>query len=418
MTGTNASESAAPGFAVKTTLLLVMALPMMAFAPLSPALPAISAHFADVPNIDYLSRFVLTMPAIFIALLSPAAGFLVDRFGRKRLLLGSIVLYGVSGTSGAAFDSLTALLASRAVIGIAMAGVLTATTTLVGDYFAGRERQRFLGLRGAVVNYTAVFVNVLGGLIATVNWRASFVIFVVAFALLPLVARNLYEPAGQPRESQRAAARNGEHADARSGDGPSPDADPVPGLFLAFAYALTIAWSMAFFMVPVQLPFFLRQIGAESPVTAGLAIAMSGFSVATISLFFARIRSRLSAEAMMGIGFGLVAVGYVLVANAGTAAPVFVAVAVSGSGFGFLMANVVVWILDNTPARVRGRVAGGITTAIFVGQFASPLVSQPIANAAGLAAAYATVAAAMAVIAGGFALYLLIRRGAAGGSTR
>lgn len=403
MASTGASESAAPGFAVKTTLLLVMALPMMAFAPLSPALPAISAHFADIPNVDYLSRFVLTMPAISIALLSPVAGFLVDRFGRKRLLLGSIVLYGVAGTSGAAFDSLTALLASRGVIGIAMAGILTATTTLVGDYFAGLDRQRFLGLRGAFVNYTAVFVNVLGGLIATVNWRASFAIFVVAFALLPLVARNLYEPARQSRDQQRAMVRNG--------NGSIPEADPVPGLFLAFAYALTVAWSMAFFMVPVQLPFYLRELGAESPAIAGLAIATSGFAVATISLFYARIRSRLSAEAMMGIGFGLVAAGYVFVAAATTAAHVFGAVAVSGIGFGFLMANVVVWILDSTPARVRGRVAGGITTAIFVGQFASPLVSQPIANVFGLAAAYGTVAAAMAVIAAGFVIYLLLRRG-------
>ncbi len=173
MANTGATGGATADFAVRVTLLAVMALPMMAFAPLSPALPAISAHFADVPNIDYLSRFVLTVPAIFIALLSPAAGFLVDRFGRKRLLLGSITLYGVSGLSGAAFDSLPLLLASRGVIGIAMAGILTATTTLVGDYFAGQERQRFLGLRGAFVNYTAVFVNVLGGLIATFVMRVS-----------------------------------------------------------------------------------------------------------------------------------------------------------------------------------------------------------------------------------------------------
>ena len=167
MTSSGAGDGAAEGFAVKLTLLIAMALPMMAFAPLSPALPAISAHFADVPNIDYLSRFVLTMPAIFIALLSPVAGLVVDRFGRKRLLVGSIALYGVSGVSGAAFDSLSLLLASRAVIGVAMAGILTATTTLVGDYFSGKDRQRFLGLRGAFVNYVAVIINALGGLIAS-----------------------------------------------------------------------------------------------------------------------------------------------------------------------------------------------------------------------------------------------------------
>lgn len=410
MTNTGASDDATPGFAVTATLLIVMALPMMAFAPLSPALPAISAHFAHVPNVDYLSRFVLTLPAIFIASLSPFAGFLVDRFGRKRLLLVSIALYGVAGVSGAAFDSLSALLATRAVIGVAMAGILTATTTLVGDYYAGKDRQRFLGMRGAVVNYVAVFINILGGLIATVNWRASFAIFIIAFALLPLASRVLYEPARQPRGGQRATAG--------IGDGPNPGAEPVPGLFLAFGYAITVAWAVAFFMVPVQLPFYLRELGAESPAIAGLAIATSGFSVATISLFYARMRSHLRAETMMAIGFGLIAVGYLLVAAAGAAYHVFGAVVVSGVGFGFLMANVVVWILDRTPARVRGRVAGGITTATFVGQFSSPLVSQPIANAFGLATAYATIAAAMAVIAAGFLLYLILGRvsgrGAAG----
>lgn len=405
MADTSAAEDAAAGFAVKLSLLVVMALPMMAFAPLSPALPAISAHFADVPNIEYLSRFVLTMPAIFIALLSPAAGFLVDRFGRKRLLLGSIALYGVSGLSGGAFDSLPLLLASRGVIGIAMAGILTATTTLVGDYFDGAERQRFLGLRGAFVNYVAVFVNVLGGLIATVNWRASFAIFVVAFALIPLVARNLYEPVRQTRAAP---------ADGPGRNGPTLGVEPVPALFLAFAYLLTIAWSMAFFMVPVQIPFLLLELGAESPAIAGLAIATSGFSVATISLFYARIRSRFRAETLMAIGFSLVAVGFILVARAGSASQVFGALAVSGAGFGFLMANIVVWILDNTPARVRGRVAGGTTTAIFVGQFSSPLVSQPIAGAFSLATAYAVVAAATAVIAGGFVLYLIVWRRPAG----
>lgn len=414
MASTRVTDGAAPAFAVKITLLLTMALPMMAFAPLSPALPAIAAHFSDVPNVEYLSRFVLTLPAIFIAILSPVAGFLVDRFGRKRLLLGSIALYGVVGVSGAAFDSLPALLASRGVMGIAMAGILTATTTLVGDYYSGKDRQRFLGLRGAFVNYAAVLINVLGGLIAVVNWRASFAIFIVAFALLPLVSRFLYEPSRQ----SRTLPAGSQPAEAGNGGGSIADAEPVPGLFLAFAYALTIAWSIAFFMVPVQLPFYLRVLGAESPAIAGLAIATSGFSVATMSLFYARIRSRLSAEAMMAIGFGLVGVAFFFVADAEAVSQVFASVALAGIGFGFLMANVVVWILDKTPERVRGRVAGGIATATFVGQFCSPLVSQPIANAFGLAAAYATIAAGMAVISGGFVLFLLLRRGGAGRAVR
>ena len=391
------------GFAVTTTLLIVMAMPMMAFAPLSPALPAISEHFAHVPNIDYLSRFVLTLPAIFIAILSPFAGAFVDRFGRKRLLIGSMVLYGVVGVSGGVLDSLTALLVTRAVMGIAIAGIMTSSTTLLGDYFSGRARQRVMGLRGAFVNYTAVFINAIGGLIASFNWRASFLIFLVAFVLLPLAARMLYEPVAHRRSPDEANASPGVAA-------PRTAAAPAPGLFLALGYGLTFAYSAAFFMVPVQVPFYLRELGSDSPLVAGLAIATSAFAVATSSLFYARIRSRFSAEAVMTAGFGLAAIGYAFVAAAGSPAHVYGAVVVSGSGIGLLMANSVVWILDKTPAHVRGRVVGGITTSTFVGQFASPLLSQPIANAYNLGAAYGAVAAGMGVIAAGFALYLVVRR--------
>ena len=399
---TSGTERAAVGFAVTTTLLLVTAMPMMAFAPLSPALPAISDHFAHVPNIDYLSRFVLTLPAIFIAILAPFAGAFVDRFGRKRLLIGSMALYGVVGVSGGALDSLTALLASRAVMGIAIAGIMTSSTTLLGDYFSGRARQRIMGLRGAFVNYSAVLINALGGLVASFNWRASFLIFLVAFVLLPIAVRILYEPAAEGHSPAQA--------DSGAAQGALPRTAATPALFLAFGFAITIAYSAAFFMVPVQVPFYLRELGSDSPLVAGLAIATSAFAVATASLFYARIRSRFSAEAVMAAGFGLAAVGYALVAAAGTPAQIYGSVVVSGSGIGLLMANVVVWILDKSPAHIRGRVVGGITTSTFVGQFASPLLSQPIANAFSLSTAYAVAAAGMAVIGAGFVLYLALRR--------
>jgi MFS family permease len=67
-----------------TTMLLISTLTIMSGATISASLPGIAARFADVDNVALLSRLVLTLPAAFIALFSPAAGFLVDRFGRSR----------------------------------------------------------------------------------------------------------------------------------------------------------------------------------------------------------------------------------------------------------------------------------------------------------------------------------------------
>ncbi|MEL6527253.1 MAG: MFS transporter, partial [Chloroflexota bacterium] len=69
------------------TLLAAGTLTVMASATISPALPAITEAFADTPNIDLLVSLLLTIPALFIALGAPLAGVIVDRFGRKRLLV-------------------------------------------------------------------------------------------------------------------------------------------------------------------------------------------------------------------------------------------------------------------------------------------------------------------------------------------
>ena len=121
-------------FRRNATLLFISTLTIMSGATISASLPGIAARFADVENVALLSRLVLTLPAVFIALFSPAAGFLVDRFGRKPLLMVSVALFTVAGASGLFLDTLPGLLVGRAVLGLAVGGIMTATTALVGDF--------------------------------------------------------------------------------------------------------------------------------------------------------------------------------------------------------------------------------------------------------------------------------------------
>ena len=88
----------------KATILLASMMTLMAGAIITPALPGITAAFRDVPNAKLLSQLIVTLPALFIALLSPLAGWVIDRFGRKKLLTVSCMLYAISGVSGYFFQ--------------------------------------------------------------------------------------------------------------------------------------------------------------------------------------------------------------------------------------------------------------------------------------------------------------------------
>ena len=72
--------------ALKLTVLLVSSLTIMSVITISPALPAMSAEFSHLPNGQFIAQMVLTIPALFIAITSPLAGILIDRYGRMKLL--------------------------------------------------------------------------------------------------------------------------------------------------------------------------------------------------------------------------------------------------------------------------------------------------------------------------------------------
>jgi MFS family permease len=64
----------------------------MAWTMIAPALPSIQAHFAEVANVAFWVRLVLTVPALFIAAIAPIAGYMVDRIGRKTVLVISTLI--------------------------------------------------------------------------------------------------------------------------------------------------------------------------------------------------------------------------------------------------------------------------------------------------------------------------------------
>ena len=72
------------------------------------------------------------------------------------------------------------------------------------------------------------------------------------------------------------------------------------------------------------------------------------------------------------------------------------------------MPNYTTWFMARVPESQRGRASGLLTTAFFLGQFVSPLVSAPLVSAFGLSGAFGVLGLALVVL--GFGLVLLARR--------
>jgi hypothetical protein len=82
----------------------------------------------------------------------------------------------------------------------------------------------------------------------------------------------------------------------------------------------------------------------------------------------------------------------------------------AGLGFGVVNVNGIVWAMEGTPAPIRGRVIGGLTSSMMLGHFSSPLVSQPIAQAWGLSYVFVFGVGLLGVIGVVFAANAILSR--------
>jgi MFS family permease len=90
--------------------------------------------------------------------------------------------------------------------------------------------------------------------------------------------------------------------------------------------------------------------------------------------------------------FGVTGVGYLAVGLAPNLAVVAPGLMIGGAGLGLIVPNLVGWVAQGTPARLRGRLLGVMTSALFLGQFVSPVVWSPVVRAAGRQAALTAAA--------------------------
>ncbi|MFO1265364.1 MAG: MFS transporter [Rubrivivax sp.] len=344
------------------TLMLVSTMPTMALAALVPVLPAFFEHFAAVPNRETLVPMILTVPSLCVALFSAPIGAAADRWGRRPVLLLALLAFAVCGTLPMLFDDLHAIIASRFVVGIAEAAVLTVGNALLGDYFAGAERQKWLGWQMSIGPFVGTGYLLAGGALGTWLWKAPFLIYVLGFVALAAAVATLHEPPrAQPAKATAAPAT------------------PFPWGLTALIVGVTLVVSVVYFLQAVQHGRIFAELGVSTPARISWIVSAASMGTVVGGYVFKRMRP-LPVGWMLAIvfaGFGVGYVGVALAPNWIVGAPLD---AVGQFAGGIAIPTLISWALARYPLEHRGRGMGFWGAAFFLGQFLNPPVMTAIAH--------------------------------------
>ncbi len=148
-----------------------------------PALPSLADFFKTTPSLVQMS---LTMSMLGLALGQLFVGPLSDKYGRKRLLLLSLVAFVVSTVLCILSPNILLFDAFRLLQGMAASGGIVIARAMATDKCRGKVLTKFLAVVSAINGVAPVTAPVLGGiLLSFVDWRGTFtVLLVYGFALL------------------------------------------------------------------------------------------------------------------------------------------------------------------------------------------------------------------------------------------
>jgi MFS family permease len=322
---------------------------------LAPVLPTMAHVFDGEPALGLKIALVATAPALLVGLSALPYGMLVDRIGRRTLLIPALFFYGAAGMAPLFITPLDGIIASRFAVGLAEGAVYTASVALVADYFAGAERERWMAAQTGAAPLAAVGLVFLGGLLGASGWHLPFLVYGFAWILIPPALILLFEPAHRTPASE-------------SGRSALPGFTWTKSIYLAIALAL----SMICFMLPVvQFSFLVTERGMSSPASIGLWSALVTLGNPFGSLLF--VFMPLAPERKLTIVYILFAAGFLVMGALPTVAAVVIGSAVANIGAGIMFPTMITWLLSTLPPQVRGRGTGLFVTATFVGQFCGPL---------------------------------------------
>lgn len=141
---------------------------------------------------------VFSLPSLVLA---PVVGVLADRFGRKKILVPSLILFGIAGTACAFARDFNVLLFFCFLQGIGGASLHSLTIALISDLYSGTRRTTAIGYNTSIINASTATYSIIGGALAVLGWHYPFLLSFAAIPVALLVWFGLKNPESASEKS-------------------------------------------------------------------------------------------------------------------------------------------------------------------------------------------------------------------------
>jgi MFS family permease len=358
------------GFMTGLSLLLPITLSTMAVVLLAPIIPQMVDEYKFLSNFQYWVPMAVTVPALCVAIISPIGGMLGDYFGRRKLLIWSLILYGFVGVAPVFISDFNMLFLTRIGVGITEGMIMVLTTTMIGDYFKGETRDKWLAAQTAVASMSAIVFFNVGGILGAISWRMPFWVYASSLLMLILVLAYTWEPSkSDPDENADSAPHNLSWAD-------------FPWAIFIPIMLITVYGSVFFYTVQIQASMGLSQLGLTDPARIGMLTSIASIGVPVGTVIFSRL-SKTPAFKLLTVEFAMLAIGFTIMATATDTTTFLIGCFINQLGAGMLLPTLLVWAMSFLSFEIRGRGAGLWTGAFSVGQFLCSIIVPAISGDGG-----------------------------------
>lgn len=332
---------------------------VMGVSSITPAFPTIARALNLTSKEVNLLIVVFTIPGIF---LSPILGIMADRFGRKRVLVPSILIFSTCGTLCAFINDFNTILILRFFQGTGAASLSSLNQTIIGDVFPGRERITAMGYNSSVLSLGTMLYPSIGGALALLGWNYPFLLSMAGFPVAFFVAARLNSP--EPEKMGKIGYYLSSSIKLM-----------MKREMLALYFGTLTGFILLYGVMLAFFPYYLSDNFQATPFQIGLITSSASIGSIIGAFNMGRLSRNFSSKKLLIAAFFLYILSLILSSIADNMIFFIIPVFIYGFANGILMPNIQTRISIIAPAEYRGAFMSINSTVLRLGQTIGPFLS-------------------------------------------